>query len=126
MLRSAACCLVNKSPEELAKMGECPLDPGLSSFHSLPPSCHFFLPSFHAPSLYFAYLMSFDQLLACPLTHLVIGGYFIIKGVEKVILMQEQLSKNRIIIETDTKGLLCATVTRYGNVRAWVLERDTI
>eukprot|EP00026_Physarum_polycephalum_P001126 Phypoly_transcript_01127.p1 GENE.Phypoly_transcript_01127~~Phypoly_transcript_01127.p1 ORF type:complete len:1105 (+),score=124.69 Phypoly_transcript_01127:86-3400(+) len=66
MLRSAACCLVNKSQEELAKMGECPLDP---------------------------------------------GGYFIIKGVEKVILMQEQLSKNRIIIETDTKGLLCATVT---------------
>ena len=27
--------------------------------------------------------------------------------------MQEQLSKNRIIIEKDPKGLLCATVTRY-------------
>jgi len=31
------------------------------------------------------------------------GGYFVIKGVEKVILMQEQLSKNRVIIEEDTK-----------------------
>lgn len=28
MLRSAACCLSNKTPEQLAKMGECPLDPG--------------------------------------------------------------------------------------------------
>ena len=27
------------------------------------------------------------------------GGYFIVKGVEKVILMQEQLSKNRMIID---------------------------
>jgi DNA-directed RNA polymerase III subunit RPC2 len=31
------------------------------------------------------------------------GGYFIIKGVEKVILIQEQLSKNRVIIEEDAK-----------------------
>ena len=30
-------------------------------------------------------------------------GYFVIKGVEKVILIQEQLSKNRIIIEFDSK-----------------------
>lgn len=33
-----------------------------------------------------------------------IGGYFIVKGVEKVILIQEQLSKNRMILETDNKG----------------------
>jgi DNA-directed RNA polymerase III subunit RPC2 len=39
------------------------------------------------------------------------GGYFIVKGVEKVILMQEQLSKNRMIIEADTKGFVCATIT---------------
>lgn len=39
------------------------------------------------------------------------GGYFIVKGVEKVILTQEQLSKNRIIVETDRKDQLCATVT---------------
>ncbi|KAK2195923.1 bifunctional DNA-directed RNA polymerase [Babesia duncani] len=39
------------------------------------------------------------------------GGYFIIKGVEKVILMQEQLSKSRVIVETDIKKNICATVT---------------
>ncbi|GFE52759.1 DNA-directed RNA polymerase III [Babesia ovis] len=39
------------------------------------------------------------------------GGYFIIKGVEKVILMQEQLSKCRVIVETDVKKNICATVT---------------
>jgi DNA-directed RNA polymerase III subunit RPC2 len=39
------------------------------------------------------------------------GGYFIVKGVEKVILMQEQLSKNRMIIERDAKGVFCAAIT---------------
>ena len=39
------------------------------------------------------------------------GGYFIVKGIEKVILMQEQLSKNRMIIELDTQGFVCATIT---------------
>jgi DNA-directed RNA polymerase III subunit RPC2 len=39
------------------------------------------------------------------------GGYFIVKGVEKVILMQEQLSKNRMIIELDAKGFVCAAIT---------------
>jgi DNA-directed RNA polymerase III subunit RPC2 len=33
------------------------------------------------------------------------GGYFIIKGVEKAILIQEQLSKNRVILEEDGKGV---------------------
>jgi DNA-directed RNA polymerase III subunit RPC2 len=33
-----------------------------------------------------------------------IGGYFIVRGIEKVILIQEQLSKNRIIIENGPKG----------------------
>jgi DNA-directed RNA polymerase III subunit RPC2 len=56
MLKSCRCILEGKSEEELAKMNECPYDP---------------------------------------------GGYFIIKGVEKVILSQEQLSKNRIIVELD-------------------------
>lgn len=49
------CVLTGKSEEELARVGECPLDP---------------------------------------------GGYFVVKGTEKVILIQEQLSKNRIIIDT--------------------------
>ncbi|KAI4323589.1 hypothetical protein L6164_023183 [Bauhinia variegata] len=66
MLRSSCCVLYNKDEAELAKLGECPLDP---------------------------------------------GGYFVIKGTEKVILIQEQLSKNRIIIETDKKGNIAASVT---------------
>nr|CAB3473384.1 unnamed protein product [Digitaria exilis] len=59
MLRSYPCILHAKDEAELAKLGECPLDP---------------------------------------------GSYFIVKGTEKVILIQEQLSKNRIIIDTDNKG----------------------
>ena len=39
------------------------------------------------------------------------GGYFIIKGTEKVILMQEQLSKNRVIIELDSKENISAAIT---------------
>jgi len=39
------------------------------------------------------------------------GGYFVVKGSEKVILIQEQLSKNRIIIETDAKKQVTASVT---------------
>ncbi|KAI8588589.1 hypothetical protein BDZ88DRAFT_397017 [Geranomyces variabilis] len=66
MLRSSRCCLTGKSPEDMVKAGECPLDP---------------------------------------------GGYFIIRGTEKVILIQEQLSKNRIIVETDRLGLINASVT---------------
>ncbi|KAG1669071.1 hypothetical protein FOA52_003989 [Chlamydomonas sp. UWO 241] len=66
MLRSDRCALFNKSEPQLAKLGECPLDP---------------------------------------------GGYFVIRGTEKIILIQEQLSKNRIIIDTDPKGEVCASVT---------------
>ena len=66
MLRSSKCLLHTKSEEELAKMKECPQDP---------------------------------------------GGYFIVKGVEKVCLMQEQASKNRVIIEKDSKGFITAAIT---------------
>ena len=38
-------------------------------------------------------------------------GYFIIRGVEKVILIQEQMSKNRIIVEMDAKNNIFAHVT---------------
>ena len=38
-------------------------------------------------------------------------GYFIIKGSEKVVLIQEQISKNRIIIEEDPQKNLSAQVT---------------
>lgn len=57
--RSSKCVLSNKTPDEMAALGECPLDP---------------------------------------------GGYFVIRGTEKVILIQEQLSKNRIIVEIDRTG----------------------
>ncbi|PIK44762.1 putative DNA-directed RNA polymerase III subunit RPC2-like, partial [Apostichopus japonicus] len=61
MLRSSNCILTGKSPAELAKLNECPLDP---------------------------------------------GGYFVVRGSEKVILIQEQLSKNRMIVELDRKGIV--------------------
>uniref|UniRef100_A0A8C5QPS9 DNA-directed RNA polymerase III subunit RPC2 n=1 Tax=Leptobrachium leishanense TaxID=445787 RepID=A0A8C5QPS9_9ANUR len=50
----------------------------------------------------------FAKLNECPLDP---GGYFIVKGVEKVILIQEQLSKNRIIVDQDRKGTVGASVT---------------
>lgn len=67
MLRSNKCILTGQSEAQLARMSECPLDP---------------------------------------------GGYFVVKGTEKVILVQEQLSKNRIIVETDSvKGVVQASCT---------------
>lgn len=61
-----SCVLAGKNEPQLAKLGECPLDP---------------------------------------------GGYFIVRGTEKVILIQEQLSKNRIIVDTDSHGEVVASVT---------------
>lgn len=51
------------------------------------------------------------RLQECPLDP---GGYFIVNGTEKVILVQEQLSKNRVIVEKDTRGgaIVQASVTR--------------
>ncbi|KAK9863929.1 hypothetical protein WJX84_000632, partial [Apatococcus fuscideae] len=66
MLRCDRCVLKNKNEEQLAALGECPLDP---------------------------------------------GGYFVVKGTEKVILIQEQLSKNRIIIDKDSNDQYMASVT---------------
>jgi len=43
----------------------------------------------------------------CPLDP---GGYFITRGQEKVILVQEQLNKNRVIVES-AKGIMQASVT---------------
>lgn len=67
MLRSNRCVLSGQNVDGMARLGECPLDP---------------------------------------------GGYFVVKGTEKVILVQEQMSKNRIIVETDArKGTAMASVT---------------
>ncbi|KAF7994414.1 hypothetical protein HCN44_003886 [Aphidius gifuensis] len=41
----------------------------------------------------------------CPLDP---GGYFVINGQEKVILIQEQMLRNRILLEKDTKGCFVA------------------
>eukprot|EP00796_Vickermania_ingenoplastis_P012996 gene12996-8842_t len=57
----------------------------------------------------------------CPLDP---GGYFIIKGVEKVCLVQEQQSKNRVIIEADDQGNILAHVqskTHYSISKCSVL-----
>lgn len=67
MLRSNKCILYGSDEKIMAKLNECPLDP---------------------------------------------GGYFIVNGTEKVILVQEQLSKNRIIVEADEKkNIVQASVT---------------
>ena len=50
-----------------------------------------------------------ENMNECPLDP---GGYFIINGTEKVILIQEQLSKNRVIVEADEKKkVISASVT---------------
>ena len=67
MLRSDRCILRGRTEAELARLRECPLDP---------------------------------------------GGYFVVRGAEKVVLIQEQLSKNRILVEPDgATGCACAAVT---------------
>ena len=66
MLRCRNCVLHGKSEAELARLGECPLDP---------------------------------------------GGYFVVRGTEKVVMIQEQLSKNRIILSLDSNDLPTASVT---------------
>jgi DNA-directed RNA polymerase III subunit RPC2 len=49
--------------------------------------------------------------LECPLDP---GGYFIVKGTEKVCLVHEQLSKNRPIVEVDLKrDIVQASVARF-------------
>jgi len=48
-----------------------------------------------------------DKLGECPLDP---GGYFIVKGIEKVILIHEQLAKNRIIIDFDAHDEVKAVV----------------
>ncbi|KAK4687865.1 DNA-directed RNA polymerase III subunit RPC2, partial [Tremellales sp. Uapishka_1] len=83
MLRSDLCHLHGKNEMELAKMGECPMDP---------------------------------------------GGYFVVKGTEKVILVQEQLSKNRIIVMIDPKkDVVTAEVTSSTHdrvVKTYVITKN--
>ncbi|KAL8872404.1 MAG: hypothetical protein Q9174_001957 [Haloplaca sp. 1 TL-2023] len=50
----------------------------------------------------------------CPLDP---GGYFIINGTEKVILVQEQMSKNRVIVEIEKNNIVQASVTSFTHER---------
>lgn len=64
----------------------------------------------------------------CPLDP---GGYFIVNGTEKVILVQEQLSKNRVIVEADSrKEIISASVTSSTHERKSksyvVLKKDLL
>ena len=87
MLRSSKCILSSASEDDMARLQECPLDP---------------------------------------------GGYFVVGGTEKVILVQEQLSKNRIIVEKDLRAgaLIQASVTSSTHERKSktyvVLHKDRI
>eukprot|EP01006_Ploeotia_vitrea_P060150 TRINITY_DN75386_c0_g1_i1.p1 TRINITY_DN75386_c0_g1~~TRINITY_DN75386_c0_g1_i1.p1 ORF type:complete len:1118 (-),score=56.27 TRINITY_DN75386_c0_g1_i1:66-3419(-) len=52
------------------------------------------------------------------------GGYFIIRGTEKVFLIQEQLSKNRIIIDNDAKlgvHASCQSSTHYSKGKSTLI-----
>jgi DNA-directed RNA polymerase III subunit RPC2 len=70
--------------------------------------------------------LSSEALMAaqeCPLDP---GGYFVVRGTEKVILMQEQLSKNRIILERDAKGDVSTSVhssTHLRQTKCTVVDR---
>nr|XP_039254006.1 DNA-directed RNA polymerase III subunit RPC2-like [Styela clava] len=67
--------------------------------------------------------VEFAKLNECPYDP---GGYFVCKGVEKVILIQEQLSKNRMICEKDRKGLVSCSVhssTHEKKTRATILQK---
>uniref|UniRef100_A0A674F2F0 DNA-directed RNA polymerase n=1 Tax=Salmo trutta TaxID=8032 RepID=A0A674F2F0_SALTR len=57
-------------------------------------------------------VMEYSKLNECPLGS---GGHFIVKGQEKVILIQEQLSKNYIIVGQDRKGAVGASVSTHEN-----------
>ncbi|XP_051174312.1 DNA-directed RNA polymerase III subunit RPC2 [Leptopilina boulardi] len=63
------------------------------------------------------------QLKECPHDP---GGYFIINGQEKVILIQEQLLRNRILLEEDSKNCIvaiCNSVTHERKTRTNVIGK---
>ncbi|CAG9938938.1 unnamed protein product [Clonostachys rosea f. rosea IK726] len=69
-----------------------------------------------------------ESMNECPLDP---GGYFIINGTEKVILIQEQLSKNRVIVEADEKNNIitasCTSSTHERKSKTSVtLKKDKI
>ena len=95
MLRSSNCVLTGKTPVELAGLNECPLDVGSLLLSDV---------SSKSQVILFNINIIFSLSLS--------GAYFIVNGTEKVILIQEQLSKNRMIVEVDKKGNVNCQVTR--------------
>ena len=64
------------------------------------------------------------RLQECPLDP---GGYFVVTGTEKVILVQEQISKNRVIVEKGTRhGIVQASVTWYVPIRSHAFSQLTL
>ena len=60
------------------------------------------------------------------------GGYFIVRGAEKVLLMQEQLSKNRILVDMNDDGTIVVGICSFptscneqANVTSATTERIT-
>lgn len=54
-------------------------------------------------------------------------GYFIIRGVEKVLLMQEQLCRNKILVDRDKSGILvasCASATLETKSKAAIVLKS--
>lgn len=55
------------------------------------------------------------------------GGYFIVRGAEKVLLMQEQMSKNRILMDKNDDGtiVVCFSFDYYIIIQANVTSSTT-
>ncbi|KAH9929477.1 beta and beta-prime subunits of DNA dependent RNA-polymerase [Fomitopsis serialis] len=86
-----------------------------------PHECRLRDATYSAPILSVVRRANLARMTECPLDP---GGYFIVKGTEKVILVQEQLSKNRIIVEVDpTKGIVQASCTSC--IDTWGLKSKT-
>lgn len=45
-----------------------------------------------------------------------LGGYFIVKGTERVILIQEQMLHNRILVEPDSNGSMSCVSIRFSSI----------
>lgn len=45
------------------------------------------------------------------------GGYFIVRGAEKVLLMQEQMSKNRLLLDINDDGTIVVHRRRGHSIR---------
>ncbi|PWA50905.1 nuclear RNA polymerase C2 [Artemisia annua] len=71
--------------------------------------------------------VALENLGECPLDP---GGYFVVNGNEKVLLIQEQLSKNRIIIERDKNKFIQASImssTEASKIKTTItMERENI